>query len=87
MPEPTHQDRPALTRDERKQVLVLACAADRSALLQACAPRPRPPAAVVAQVLHLLDPLLGLIPGLPGRWLRKASFIAHLGRMVGLFRA
>jgi hypothetical protein len=66
-------------------LLVLACETDRAAWCRACEPRPRPPAAMASHLLHLLEPLLSLIPGLPGRWLRKLSFFAHLGRTLGLF--
>ena len=85
MPEPSDSNDAALSREDRKRLLVLACETDRAAWCHACRPRPRPPVVIASHVLHILEPLLSLVPGLPGRWLRKASFFAHLGRAFGLF--
>lgn len=75
----------SMSREQRKQLLVLACETDRAAWSAACRPRPLPPAAMAGRVLHLLEPLLTLVPGLPGRWLRKMNFFANIGRLAGLF--
>jgi hypothetical protein len=84
MPDTTHQgDRPALSREERKQLLVFACAADRVALAHACRPRPRQPVQLAAQVLRMLEPVTALLPAGIGRWLRGANFLARAGRQLG----
>ena len=84
MSQPADSNDASLSREDRKRLLVLACATDRAAWCRACEPHPRPPVAMASHVLRMLDPLLALIPGLPGRWLRKASFFAHIGRAIGL---
>lgn len=83
MSDPSRPIDPPLTRDERKQLLVLACQIDRVAWCDSCRPRPRPPTALVVGLLGFLEPLASLIPGLPGRWLRKMGFFARLARQFG----
>ncbi|HWA28776.1 MAG TPA: hypothetical protein VG734_24205 [Lacunisphaera sp.] len=85
MPDAADPSDTPLTLEERKQFLILACEADRAAWCEACRPRPRPPAAVAMQLLRFLEPVLSLIPGFPGRWLRRAGFIARVVRELGLF--
>lgn len=87
MSEPTDQIRRTLTTAERKQLLALACAADRAAWVNACRPAPprTPLAAVGDEVMRYLEPFSHLIPGKIGRWVRNLSFFANLGRQFGLF--
>ena len=82
---PDSQIAHSLTREERKQLLILACEADRAAWRETCRPRPRPPAATAAHLLRLFEPLFPFIPGLPGRLLQKVSSVARLLRQFGLF--
>ena len=85
-------DRPAppdfpISREERKRLLVLACASDRTALVRACFPKPRGPIASFAgemlQYAHLVSTFL---PGRIGRLLRTLSSAAEIGRHLGLQR-
>jgi hypothetical protein len=85
MPEGTEQIDLPLSRDERKQRLVLACMADRAAWAQACEPGPQPPLAMVGRVLQVIEPFAALLPGRLGRWLRNAQFLTRLSRQVGSF--
>ncbi len=85
MPDPHHQVDSPLTREDRKQLLILACEADRVAWCNACRPAPRPPVQLAAQILGMLEPVVSFIPGWPGRWLRNVNFFARLGRQFGLF--
>lgn len=72
-----------MSLEERKRLLVLACEVDRAAWCNSCRPRPRPPMVRAAQMLHFIEPVLSLIPGRPGRWLRRLSFAARVARQVG----
>ena len=87
MPEPAHQNDSPLSRDERKQLLVLACEMDRAAWSDSCRPRPRPRAAVAAELLRFAGPVLSLIPGLPKRWLQRLGFVTKIARQFALFTA
>lgn len=84
MPDPADSSAAALSREDRKQLLILACQADRIAWCDSCRPRPRPPAALAANVLSFLEPLFSLVPGLPGRWLRRMGFFTRLARQFGI---
>lgn len=77
-----------MTRDERKQLLTLACAADRAAWAEACRPVPGPSRAaqMADRALLMLEPISGFLPGRLGRWIRRASLLARLGRHFGLVR-
>jgi len=85
MSEQVNQVRSSLTRAERKQLLALACAADRAAWVHACRPAPaRSPMMQFAnQVFRYIEPFSHLLPGRMGRWLRGASFLTNLGRQLG----
>lgn len=85
MPAGTDQVVSPMSTAERKQLLVLACTADRAAWVQACAPRPQPPLASASRILQLLEPLTVLLPGRIGRWVRKAQFLTKVGRQLGSF--
>ena len=85
MSEGTDQVVSPLSTGERKQLLVLACTADRAAWVQACAPRPQPPLASMGRILQLLEPLTVLLPGRIGRWVRKAQFLTKVGRQISSF--
>jgi hypothetical protein len=74
-------------RNERKELLVLACEVDRAAWRQACRPTATGQAAQLAQhVLGWLEPLAVLLPGQLGRWLRGGGFLLRLGRQLGWLR-
>lgn len=79
---------PLSARDERKQLLTLVCAADRAAWVRAF--RPLPPATPAAQLagdlLGQLETLGAFLPGRLGRWLRRATVFANLGRQLGWLR-
>jgi hypothetical protein len=85
MPEGSEQGDLPLTRDERKQRLVLACMADRAAWVQACEPGPQPPLAMVGRILQIVEPFTALLPGWVGRWLRNAQFLTRISRQLGSF--
>lgn len=85
MPDPTHPLDAPLSLAERKQLLIIACEADRAAWCDACRPRPQPPTALLSQALRFVEPVLSLIPGLPGRWLRRIDFVARVVRQFGSF--
>lgn len=85
MPEPAHPSDPPLTLEERKRLLVLACEVDRAAWCNSCRPRPRPPVVRVAQLLSYFEPVLALIPGRPGRWLKRLAPLARVARQIGRF--
>lgn len=85
MPEPAHPIDSPLSLEERKRLLVLACEVDRAAWCNSCRPRPRPPVVRAAQLLSYFEPALALVPGLPGRWLRRLGFLARAVRQVGRF--
>lgn len=89
MSEPTDQIvRIVTTRNERKELLILACAADRGAWLAACrqAPARSRGAQLASDLLGYLEPLSSVLPGRLGRWLRGASFLTNLGRQFGWLR-
>lgn len=89
MPQPDHEVLPRLmTREERKQLLTLACATDRAAWAEACRPEPGPSRAaqVADRALLFLEPVTGFLPGRIGRWVRRAALLARLGRHLGLMR-
>ena len=77
-----------MTRDDRKQLLTLACAADRAAWAEACRPEPGPSRAaqLADTALTYLEPFVGLLPGRIGRWMRRAAFLTRLGRQFGFVR-
>lgn len=76
-----------LSRAERKRLLVLACASDRTALVRACFPKPRGPlASLASEVLQYVNLVAGFLPGRLGRLLRTFSTAADIGRHLGLFR-
>jgi hypothetical protein len=79
---PVHRE---VTRAERKQLLALACAADRVAWVHSCRPpRVRSPAAQIAtEVFKYLEPFSNLLPGRMGKWLRGASVLTSIGRHFG----
>lgn len=79
--------RPPLTRKEQKELLVLACRADRLEWRHACRPLPQGPWQQAANVLRMLEPLRPLLPGKLGGLMRGASFIASLGRKLSRFGA
>lgn len=72
-----------MTREKRKQLLILACQADRVAWAQACQPRRRPPAQLAGYLLKGLETVTALVPGRTGRWLRGANFFVRFGRQLG----
>lgn len=74
-----------MNRTERKQQLVLACMTDRLAWVQACEPAPQPPLARAGQIIHMLEPIIGMLPGRVGRWFRNAHFIGSLLPTVGKY--
>jgi hypothetical protein len=87
MPEPIDQIQRTLTsRNERKELLVLACEVDRMSWRQACQPVHRPGGQLALTLLNFLQPLSSLLPGRLGRWLRGAGFLAGLGRQFGWLR-
>jgi len=88
MSEPTHQVRHPLTTAERKQLLALACASDRTAWTRAFRPAPprTPLIAVGTEVMRYLESFSHLIPGRIGRWFRNITFLTNIGRQLGLFR-
>lgn len=85
MPEQPDQILHPLNRDKRKQLLILACGADRALWRQACtAPAGRSPAAQLAlRILGYVEPVLDFLPGRLGRVLRGANFLTHIGRHFG----
>jgi hypothetical protein len=86
MLEPIDQiHRVVTSRNERKELLVLACEVDRMAWRQACRPA-RPGARFAREVLGGLELISSFLPGRFGRWLRGASFLADLGRRFGWLR-
>lgn len=87
MSESIDQVRGTLTTAERKQLLALACAADRTAWVHACRPSPprTPLAAVGSELMRYLEPFSHLIPGRMGKWFRNVTFFANIGRQFGLF--
>lgn len=84
MPKPAHQIDHPLTRDERKELLIVACRADRVAWSHACRPRPQAPAQLAGRILHMLEPVISLLPGRVGGWLRGVKNLASIGRQFGL---
>ena len=85
MSEQTDQIRDPLTREERKRLLTLACAADRSAWIHACRPAPAlsPMAQIATEAIRYIEPFTHLIPGRIGRWVRSATFLTNIGRQLG----
>jgi hypothetical protein len=85
MSEQIDQSRHPLSRAERKQLLALACVADRAAWVYAC--RPAPPSSPVVQiannVMGYLEPFLGFLPGRVGRWIRGARVVTSVVRQFG----
>lgn len=74
-----------MTRDEQKELLILACRADRLAWRQACRPLPATPMQRASEVLRALEPLRPLIPGKMGSLMRGAGFLAGLAGRFGGF--
>lgn len=87
MPEPTDQERPELTREDRKTLLILACTADRAAWINACRPEPPRPMQRFANIFRLVDPILAFLPGRLGRLARGLKYLAHLGEQFVRLRA
>ncbi|HEX2861935.1 MAG TPA: hypothetical protein VHN79_09860 [Lacunisphaera sp.] len=86
MLEPAVQIHRTLTsRNERKELLVLACEVDRTAWRQACRP-PRHSTRVARDVLGYLQTFSSFLPGRWGRWVRSVSFVADLVGKVGWLR-
>lgn len=80
---PSPPDLP-ISREERKRLLVLACASDRTALVRACFPKPRGPLASLAQeVLQYVNLISSFLPGRFGRMLRTFATAADIGRHLG----
>ena len=87
MSEPTDQIHRTLTsRNERKELLVLACEVDRVAWRMACRPNREPGTQLALKLLGYLQTLGSLVPGRLGRWLRGAGFLAGLSRQLGILR-
>jgi hypothetical protein len=72
-----------MTRKERKQLLIRACAADRNAWAQACRARQRRPAQLAGSLLKALEPVTALLPGRIGRWVSGTNMLVRLGRRLG----
>lgn len=87
MPESDPQSDSALSLQERKQLLILACEVDRSAWCESCRPRPSPPMARVAELLCCVTPLLTLLPGLSQRWSKRFAFLTRIARQFASFVA
>ena len=85
MSEQTDQVRNSMTIAERKQLLALACAADRASWVHACRPAPArsPLAQIATEIFGYLQPFSHLLPGRMGKWLRGATFLTNLGRQFG----
>ena len=74
------------SRNERKELLVLACEVDRLAWRQACGPARRPGVQLARRLLGCLETVGSFLSGRLGRWLQGAGFLAHLGRQFGWLR-
>ena len=85
MPPGSHQGDLPVSRDERKRLLMFACAADRLAWVQACEPPPEPPLAKAGHLLQFIEPFVGFLPGRVGRWIRNAHFVGSLLPTVGKY--
>lgn len=85
MSEQINQIRGPLSRLERKQLLVLACAADRAAWNHSCRASPsRNPASKLAmKIMGFIEPLSHLLPRRIGGWIRGATFVGNLCRQFG----
>lgn len=84
MLEPTAQIHRTLTsRNERKELLILACEVDRVAWRQACRPARTPNVQFAFKVLRYLQTFGSILPGRLGRWVRNANLLADVGRMFG----
>lgn len=88
MPEQAHQIRGPLSRLERKQLLVLACTADRAAWIHSCraSPSQNPAGKFAMEVMGLVEPLSHLLPRRIGGWIRSAVFVGNLCRQFGWLR-
>jgi hypothetical protein len=87
MLKPIDQIRRTLTsRNERKELLVLACEVDRASWRQACHPVRSPRAQLAHDLLGYVDSFRSFLPGRLGRWARGATFLASLGRQLGWLR-
>lgn len=89
MSEPIPQIHRTLTsRNERKELLVMACQVDRLAWREACRPvrAPVEGAQLAFKLAGWFQTLGAFLPGRVGRWLRGASILADLGRMFGWLR-
>lgn len=87
MPEPTLQiSHPLTTRQERKELLVLACEVDRASWHQACHPIQSPAVKFARETLSVIEMIGSFVPGRVGRWLRHASFLTTIGRQLGWLR-
>jgi hypothetical protein len=74
-----------MNRTDRKHQLVLACMSDRVAWVQACEPAPQPPLARAGHIIQMLEPIIGMLPGKIGRWIRNAHFVGSLLPTVGKY--
>lgn len=70
-------------RQERKQLLVLACSLDRAGWRMACRPSRGRGSQIASNVLSHLETIGSFLPGRIGRWLRGFSFLAQIGRRLG----
>jgi hypothetical protein len=87
MLEQSYQIRGPLTsRQDRKELLVLACTVDRVGWRQACRPTGSPTALLARELLGYLETFSSFLPGRLGRWLRGASFLTNLSRQLGWLR-
>lgn len=72
------------TLTERKERLVLLCAADRAAWSRACRTEDRKPLSLLASLVFEWSDIVGaLVPGRLGRLFRGASFFSGLARHLG----
>lgn len=85
MSEQIDQIRNPLTRAQRKQLLVLACAADRARWVHECRPQPNrsPVGRIVTELMGFVEPFSHFLPRRLGGWIRSASFLTGLGRKFG----
>ena len=78
---------PLTARNSRKELLILSCAVDRAVWRKTCqAATQKTVARTARDVLGYLDLASSVLPGFFGRWLRRANFVAQLGRMMGWLR-
>jgi hypothetical protein len=87
MPDQPDQIRRTVTsRQERKELLALACEVDRVSWIQACQPSRQAGLRVVGDLLGYIEPFTHLLPNRLGGLLRGATFLTQLGRQFGWLR-